>query len=275
MGHRGDVTTVVCERCGATQEIGSTTGFVCANCGRTVWYVRCPGCGRPMQWFVDGPKKQTHEACGRTIRLSRRVQPPHVERGVLVEAVVPWWRAPGTDLPVVLGQGDYLGGHSAARPRLREATVELQDEQLRVSSGIRTFAVPWSDVRGVYVESRQSVVERPVVARMATARAFDLTRDPTDSYLVVETDGEALVFGFYLAPTELEARCRRALGVGAPVGPTPAAAAPDAPARTGPADRAPERSPSELLRELAALHAEGVLSDDEFAEKKAEILRRM
>jgi hypothetical protein len=272
MGPRGDVTTVVCERCGATQEIGSTTGFVCANCGRTVWYVRCPGCGRPMQWFVEGPKKQTHDACGRTIRLSRRVRPPHVERGVLVDADVPWWRGPGTDLPLVLEEGYYLGGHSAAHPRLHEVTVELQDEQLRVSSGIRAFTVPWSDVRGVYVDSRDSVVERPVVARMSTARALDLTREPTDAYLVVETDGEALVFGFDLAPVELEARCRRALGVDAPVGTAPVGGAPGA---LAPAGAPPERSPGELLRELAALHAEGVLSDEEFAEKKAEILRRM
>jgi hypothetical protein len=272
MGPRGDVTTVVCERCGATQEIGSTTGFVCANCGRTVWYVRCPGCGRPMQWFVDGPRKQTHEACGRTIRLSRRVRPPHVEPGVLVEAGVPWWRDAGTDLPFVLGEGDYLGGHSAAHARLREVTIELQDEQLRVTSGIRTFTVPWSDVRGVYVDSRESVVDRPVVARMATTRAIDLTRDPTDSYLVVETDGEALVFGFDLVPVELEARCRYALGAGAPVGTGPVVGGPDA---SGPAAGSSERTPAELLRELAALHAEGVLSDEEFAEKKAEILRRM
>jgi Short C-terminal domain len=272
MGPRGDVTTVVCERCGATQEIGSTTGFVCANCGETVWYVRCPGCGRPMQWFVNGPRKQTHDACGRTIRLSRRVRPPHVERGVLVEAVVPWWRAPGTDLPYALGEGDYLGGHSAAHPRQSDATVELQDEQIRVSSGLRVFTVPWADVRGVYVDSRDSVAERPVVARMAAARAFDLTRDPADSYLVVDTGGEALVFGFDMAPAELEARCRSALGLGAPVAPAPSVEAQDARAD---AAGSPDRSPAELLRELAALHAEGVLSDEEFAEKKAEILRRM
>ena len=34
-------------------------------------------------------------------------------------------------------------------------------------------------------------------------------------------------------------------------------------------------SPAALLRELAALHADGVLTDDEFGAKKAEILRRM
>jgi hypothetical protein len=276
MGPRGDVTTVVCEGCGATQEIASTTGFVCANCGETVWYVRCPGCGRAMQWFVGGPRKQTHEACGRTIRLSRRVRPPHVERGVLVDAVVPWWREAGTNFPSVLGEGDYLGGHTAAHPRLPGVTVELQDEQLHVSSGIRVFAVPWSEVRGVSVDSRESVVDRPVVARMATARAFDLTRDPADSYLVVETDGEALVFGFAMTPAELDARCRRALGGAAPVdGALAAEPSTPASANGSPAPAPEPGSPVELLRELAALHAEGVLSDDEYAEKKAEILRRM
>jgi hypothetical protein len=268
------LTAVVCGRCGATQEIASTTGFICANCGETVWYVRCPGCGRPMQWFVDGPKKQTHEACGRTVRLSRRVRPPQVERGELVDAPVPWWRRPGTGLPFDLGEADYLGGHSAAHPRMSGVTVELQDEQIRVSSGVRAFVVPWPEVRGVHVDTRDSVVERPSVARMATARALDLTRDPTDAYLVVETAGEALVFGFAISPAELESRCRGVLGSSeASPGPDAGGAEPAAPA--GPPARGGGAEPGRLLRELAALHAEGVLSDDEYAEKKAEILRRM
>jgi hypothetical protein len=107
---------------------------------------------------------------------------------------------------------------------------------------------------------------------MSVARAFDLTRDPTDSYLVVETEGEALVFGFAVPPAELEDRCRGVLGrVGAPSepggSPQPRAAAPAT--ETGAAE------PARLLRELAALYAEGVLNDAEYAEKKAEILRRM
>jgi putative oligomerization/nucleic acid binding protein len=118
------------------------------------------------------------------------------------------------------------------------------------------------------------VVERPSVARMAAARALDLARDPTDAYLVVETEGEALVFGFATSPAELESRCRGVLGS------SDASPAPDAGA-TGPAGsagvpaEAGAAEPARLLRDLAALHAEGVLSDDEYAEKKAEVLRRM
>lgn len=45
--------------------------------------------------------------------------------------------------------------------------------------------------------------------------------------------------------------------------------APEAPVMGG------EKSPTEVLTELAALHAAGVLSDEEFSAKKAEILGRM
>ena len=262
------MTIVVCEQCGATQEIGTTAGFVCARCGETSWYVRCPGCGEPMQWHVGGPKRQRHDACGRTVRLARSVRAPEVERGVIVEPVMPWWEQPGAGLPFELGEADYLGGHSNARPRMRDAMVVMQRDQIRVSAGIRVFVVPWSEVRAVYADSRERVGDRPVVARMAAARAIDLNRDPAPSYLVVETDGEAFVFGCPMARSELADRCRGLLASDEPPVPLPS---PTATVSPGPATDDTAR----VLRELAALHAEGVLSDEEFAAKKAEILRRM
>ena len=262
------MTTVICERCDAPQEIDATAkGFVCGKCGETLYFVRCPGCGRPMQWLV-GPKRQNHAQCGRTVKLSRGFSPPVVERGVLVEPVVPWWHLPGTGLPFDLGEADYLGGHSIARKRINGATVEMQAEQIRVSVGIRAVVVPWSDVRGVHADTSETLLERPVVTRMTAANVLDLARDPAPSYLVVETEGEALVFGFPLSQPDLEARCLGLIS-GDPVEPV----APVEAVAPAPTEPAPE--PARLLRELAALHAEGVISDDEFAEKKAEILRRM
>jgi hypothetical protein len=217
-----------------------------------------------MQWHVDGPKRQTHDACGRTVRLSRSIRPPEVARGVLVAPVEHWWQRPGTGLPFDLGVAQYLGGHSTVRPRMGGVTVEMQREQMHVSSGIRVFVVPWSDVRAVHADSRERVANRPVVARMAAARAIDLTRDPAPSYLVVETDGEAFVFGFEISPAELAARC---LGILSPEEALPSAPPGDEPPGSGDTSR--------LLRELAALHAEGVLSDEEYSMKKAEVLRRM
>ena len=115
-----------------------------------------------MQWLV-GPKRQNHAQCGRTVKLSRGFSPPVVERGVLVEPVVPWWHLPGTGLPFDLGEADYLGGHSIARKRINGVTVEMQAEQIRVSVGIRAFVVPWSDVRGVHADTYETLLERPVV----------------------------------------------------------------------------------------------------------------
>ena len=67
----------------------------------------------------------------------------------------------------------------------------------------------------------------------------------------------------------VEHRCLRC---GALVGePEPAASRPTAPA---PSD--PQSSPAiEALGALKELHASGVLTDDEFAAKKAELLRRV
>ena len=243
-----------------------------------------------MQW-LEGARKQVHAACGRTVKLSRSFRPPPVERGELIDVPTPWWRLPGSGLPFDLGRADYLGGHSLCRAEVRDANVEMQAEQLRVSFGMRAFVLPWSAVLAVHADTRTQLGDRPTVIRMADARLINLERErpAAASYLVVETEGEALVFAFPLSPADLEARCLGLVG-GLPeptsdpdladAGPHAIAGSPsttespvtaESPATADPA----ATTPAELLRELAALHAEGVLSDDEFAQKKAEILRRM
>jgi hypothetical protein len=225
-----------------------------------------------MQWRA-GARRQVHPGCGRVVKLSRRFRPPAVERGELVDVGTPWWRLPGSGLPFDLGRADFLGGHSLCRAEVRGVTVEMQAEQMRISFGLRAFLVPWATVRAVHTDTRSGLEERPSVVRMVDARLINLERDrpAAASYLVVETEGEALVFAFAMPPAELEAHCLGLVG-GAVDGElhTGDLYADD---RLSPDDRG--REPAELLRELAALHAEGVLSDDEFAQKKAEILRRM
>ena len=269
------MTTVVCERCDAAQEIDETAkGFVCGRCGETFYFVRCPGCSRPMQWVV-GPKRQVHALCGRTVKLSRGFTPPAVERGTLVERATPWWHLPGTGLPFDLGEADYLGGHSVARKGLNGVTVEMQAEQIRVGFGIRAFVVPWSAVRGVHTDTHETLLERPVVTRMTAASVLDLACDPAPSYLVVETEGEALVFAFPLSQPDLESRCLGLISGDAGADSLLALDGPGAAPEPEPGAPEPAPAAARLLRELADLHAEGVLSDEEFAEKKAEILRRM
>src|SRR6478735_3900472 len=134
------MTTVKCEWCDAVQEIDSAQGFVCAGCGRTFCYVRCPGCGQPMQWHV-GVKHQVHAACNRRVKLGRGFRPPEVSPGRLLDWT-PWWHLPGTGLPFDPGEADYLGGHSIARKRISGVAVEMQAEQIRVSLGIRALVVP-------------------------------------------------------------------------------------------------------------------------------------
>ena len=282
-------TIVTCEGCGAVQSIEDVArGLTCASCGDTFYFLRCPGCSLPMQWRA-GARRQVHDACGRVVKLSRKFRPPPVARGELVDVGTPWWRLPGSGLPFDLGRADFLGGHSLCRAEVRDATVEMQAEQMRVSFGMRAFVVPWSTVRAVHADTRTRLGDRPTVVRMADARLINLARErpAAASYLVVETEGEALVFAFAIPHTELETRCLglvsgeadRELPAGARA-PEPGATGDDD-AETSVLDRAPDavgeraREPAEVLRELAALHAEGVLSDDEFAQKKAEILRRM
>ena len=66
------MTTVVCDRCDAAQAIAETAkGVTCAACGHTSYFMRCPGCGRPMQWLA-GARKQVHAACGRMVKLAAR-----------------------------------------------------------------------------------------------------------------------------------------------------------------------------------------------------------
>ena len=124
-----------------------------------------------------------------------------------VEPVVPWWHLPGTGLPFDLGEADYLGGHSIARKRINGVTVEMQAEQIRVSVGIRAVVSRGPTCVAVHADTYETLLERPVVTRMTAANVLDLARDPAPSYLVVETDGEALVFGFPLSQPDLEARC--------------------------------------------------------------------
>jgi len=249
------VTIVVCEPCGAVQEITTPSGFVCASCRAELWYVRCPDCGRPMQWDADGPRRQRHPVCGTVVRLSRALPAPDVEVGVLADPAAPWWRWSAAGLPMALGEAAYLGGHPSAPAPVPAATVELQPDRVCVGWDAGGFAVPWSDVRAVHADTPDALAARPAVARMVAARAVDLEGASAASYLVVETDGEALVFGFETSQPELASRCRPVL-TDASVGDDPA----DTP---------------RLLRELARLHAVGVLSAAEFATRKAELLRRL
>ena len=273
---------VRCEVCGTDQCVEADAGgFVCAACGDTFWFLDCPGCRKPAAWRAGYADRQAHLACGWLLKLPRRFSPPPVVPGEpITEVRPPWWRAADAGLPVRVERVDYVGGHTEHLRLERNVSVEFELEQVRVEIGVRSFTIPWLSVTALNVDGPAELAARVVVGRMARAGTLELgkVKAETTAYLVVETGPEALIFASTLAVAELAARCAgplRALG-DAVVEPRPSPPPPSPPSSSpDPATPSSGGSLTALLRELAALHAEGVLTDEEFATKKAEILRRL
>jgi hypothetical protein len=165
---------------------------------------------------------------------------------------------------------DYLGGLSAIPNPLSGLSVTTNPAGIIANTSNRPrIHIPWAEVNALAVEGSQQVQSRITVTRLLASGPLALgwRKRLTSAFLVVELRpfGEVVFSSPRFTEPQLRARLSNLMahcnGVRAFPG---GEEAPPAPA-----------SFAQRIRELASLHADGILTDEEFATKKAELLREM
>ena len=196
---------------------------------------------------------------------------------------------------VVPGQGNYMELHlfgetkwlpierildKGAAERVAVAANEGIDEAGSAGPALRMFGIavtadaltsPWGGgpIQGARaaIETAGAISERPRLLALATlgvaGLAFRKKQDNRELYLTVEGAGYGFVVP--LPPERINAARAFAVRLNGIAAAQPAIAT----AADGPPD------PLAQLRTLGDMHAEGLITDEEFAAKRAEILRRM
>lgn len=165
-----------------------------------------------------------------------------------------------------LKRAEYLGSHPRLTGRTTKVTVEFYDVGIRLAVGSDSLAdIAWSEIIALEADDREHLESRVTASRVLLVGLFALAIPKTKmgAYLVIEVaDGAYVLFIPGLTSVELHA----GLGPLQPFVP----------------DRGPELSPPESasrpedigarLTRLDALHAQGLVSSEEYSQKRRQIL---
>ena len=190
---------------------------------------------------------------------------------------LPWAVADGPDNErddrprrINIADVSYVGALPDTRP-CESGVLEVSDERVAVlggrvmddALGVSTpgeFVLPVEQIIAATVEGPEQIEKRVTLTRLFLVGifAFGWRKSEKRSFLVAETsDGIAIFECRSLVPLELRARLASWLGRFREL--------PEA-------DVPPADDPAERLRRVTALHAEGLLTDDEFQSKRNEII---
>jgi hypothetical protein len=185
---------------------------------------------------------------------------------------LPWISADtegGQPGKIVVLDVSYIGALPNTRPTT-DGLLQVSDEGIAIVGGhalddmgtivSAELALPGESIVAAAVEDREEVEKRVTAARVILVGVWALLwkKEHKASFLVVETkDGIAIFKCGSLTPLELRARLWPWLSH-LTHGPEVEAVTKD--------------NPSERLRRVTELHAQGLLSDDEFESKRAEII---
>ena len=177
-----------------------------------------------------------------------------------------------------IGYTDYLGGHPVREKKHSGGVLRFDAQGVHMRGFRELFVVPWADVTELAVEGSDEVQRRVTASRMLMLGVFAFAAKkklPKECYVTVATkDGEAIFHCTKVGPHEVKAKLASAArwvqdrnpsvpsGVAITAPPLPAAA----PSQVDVMDQ---------IKRLSELHNVGALTDEEFSEKKAELLKRV
>jgi hypothetical protein len=195
-----------------------------------------------------------------------------------------WWQQPdglrslGFMKALTLSNVAYFGGWSEHPDPIGKGTLSLTvDGNGFTARKLKAvFTIPWAVVADIAVEGPEEASQRFTATRLALMGPFGLAfkkdRKGSKVALVTETtiDGDEAIFQIdgkipreiqpKLMPLAIAARNAHRPDLG------------QSPAEGGLGDG---QDPAAQLEKLADLHAKGIVTDEEFAVKKAELLGRM
>jgi len=273
----------MCPHCRQWAQVGASSSWWECTCGTRLNAVRCPHCqvtevveGLDFEWLrcnacgrstADHPQDVTSDAqaYARTLNWRGLTQDIHDQIMIFGDRVV---SATGVDVPVdavvslavtttaivVAGVGPDGRKFAVPVPRseLVDLRIELRDEDLVATTPLSRFTVLGAGVGGAiseflkvltgHVAPSETVITITTVSMVVIVTTREVSPEKADALMVdVERDISAN---------------RKAIIEAAPEEPDP-------------------EDLVDLLAELSVLHDTGVITDDEFARKKAEILDRI
>jgi hypothetical protein len=173
--------------------------------------------------------------------------------------------------------GAYLGGHPAHEGAKKDARLTMSDDGIQVRVGFRTLIKePWKNITGLSAEGPDQVQTRFTATRLVLLGPLGLAfkKEKKSAFLVVEgTFGEFIFEVKKKSPMELQAAVvpwKKRLSGGDKNGEPTLPSSPHE--ATASSERTPDRERVEVLKELAELRTQGVLTDEEFAAEKARLL---
>jgi hypothetical protein len=169
---------------------------------------------------------------------------------------------------------EYLGTHPSFK-RKASGPLTFSEGGIDIPKGFKPHRVPWSEVTALDVTDGEDS-SRFTATRIAALGPFALAaKKHKHSALVVisTTDGDFLVEVSKMTAVELRARLTHYIKQVETTAPTPPVMLADAAEPPAEAQSSPDAMGQ--LRQLGELHDAGVLTDEEFGAKKAELLSRL
>lgn len=224
--------------------------------------------GRFELRYFDGTRWTEHVSTGAKVTVD------HVAADGPSDQIERWWQTKRS-------VATYLGSHPSRPDRIEELGVGFLSLGF-VAIGHRStdplFTIAWADIVSVTVETADSIKSRVtatrvllfgaigMLAKKTTHTAFMTVTDRTGEWVFAINGQDAA--GLWAEMLPVKARVPDRLHFGAPaVAPTATPQSSSAGTWAAPAPTARER-----LQTLDALRAEGLISDDEWSERRAEIL---
>jgi hypothetical protein len=173
--------------------------------------------------------------------------------------------------------GAYLGGHPELERAAKIARLTMNDDGIHVKVGFRTFInEPWKNITGLSAEGPDQVQTRFTATRLVLLGPLGLAfkKEKKLAFVVVEgTFGEFIFEVKKKSPMELQAELvpwKERLSGGDKSGEPTLPSSPHE--ATASSETTPDRERVEVLKELAELRTQGVLTDEEFVAEKARLL---
>jgi len=166
----------------------------------------------------------------------------------------------------------YLGSHPAASGQIEDLDVIFTVDGVSLRRKRKDLgAIPWRNVTSLHAENREGVERRMTAPRLLLLGAWAVVAKKSTilSYLIIADERGNWLFAIPgLSAIELQAGL---VGLQAYV---PVAAAP-LPAPLPPSAIHAAADPATRLEQLAGLRAKGLITDAEFAERRAVILSEL
>lgn len=259
-------------------------GWTCASCAADSAIIECPWCRIISPW-----QDMDKVMCGFCLRMAQRSMKLLVQfRGATAETLAGWqtWFGAPPGAGSLITGGRVLQATNLPFPPTSIVIIGINPESATVTfTGLdNTTARPGvqvrksdSDLTGVWMGGRGEYQQHGDYTFEYGVFSMIPKHDRTQTSITIDYGNARLDLTNETVPTPALGRWLGPLAARVPQQPSPAAVAVPRVEQL-PAPVVPEESDRNyvtVLNELAHLHEQGILTDEEFAEKKADVLRRV